>query len=188
MDRVEVAFRCPEGRYTVKGLYLDRPGSGFTLSEAGVNGASTSSWLKCDDWEQDLRRVMPDLVIFSIGINDIQGRDFDAAAFRRNYGRLVKRVRKVNPRCAILFTCNNDSWRRGAPNPHTDEVEKAFLALTKQYKAAFWDLYEVMGGRGSMATWQEAGLAQPDKIHFTPDGYRVLGDLLFNAIMDCDRR
>ena len=185
MDRVELAFRCPVGRYTVKGLYLDRPGYGFTLSEAGVNGAATSSWLKCDDWEQDLQRVRPDLVIFSIGINDIQGRDFDAAAFRRNYGKLVRMVHAVNPHCAILFTCNNDSWRKGAPNPLTKEVEKAFEALARQYKAAFWDLYEIMGGYGSMEQWQEAGLAQPDKVHFTPEGYRLLGDLLFNAIMDC---
>jgi len=184
-DRVELAFLRPGGQYTVKGLYLDRPGYGLTLSEAGVNGASTSSWLKCDDWEKDLRRLRPDLVIFSIGINDIQGRDFDAAAFRRNYGKLIRMVHKVNPRCAILFTSNNDSWKKGAPNPFTEEAEKAFEALARQYKAAFWDLYDIMGGYGSMEKWQEAGLAQPDKVHFTPEGYRLLGDLLFNAIMDC---
>ena len=184
-DRVELAFSLPSGRYTIKGLYLDRPGYGLTLSEAGVNGASTASWLKCDDWEEDLRRVRPDLVIFSVGINDIQGRDFDAAAFKRNYGKLVKMVHKVNPRCAILFTANNDSWKKGAPNPWTGDAEKAFEALAKQYKAAFWDLYDIMGGYGSMEKWQEAGLAQGDKIHFTPEGYRLLGDLLFNAIMDC---
>ena len=41
-----------------------------------------------------------------------------------------------------------------------------------------------MGGYGSMARWEEAGLAQSDKIHFTPAGYKLVGDLLFDAIMD----
>ena len=45
-----------------------------------------------------------------------------------------------------------------------------------------------MGGYGSMQDWTAAGLGQSDKIHFTPEGYRLLGDLLFNAIMDCYRK
>jgi hypothetical protein len=40
-----------------------------------------------------------------------------------------------------------------------------------------------------MAQWESAGLSQADKIHFTPNGYRLVGDLLFEAIMEtCYRR
>ncbi len=183
-DWVQVAFRGPAGRYTLKGLYLDRSGSGFTLSEAGVNGASTRSWLNCDDWERDLRRVMPDLVIFSIGINDIQGTDFDVNRFKGHYRQLIKKVRRVNPRCAILFSGINDSSRRRSPNPFTAQAEQAFADLARECHGVFWDLYAIMGGAGSMERWQEAGLAQSDLVHFTPDGYKLLGDLLFDAIMD----
>lgn len=175
------------GSYTLEGVYLDKTSGGFTLSEAGVNGASTISWLKCDHWEENLRVVRPDLVIFSIGINDIQGSDFSADRFKERYRDLIKKVRKVNPRCAILFTGINDSMVRRHVNPFTAEVEAAFADLAREYKAAFWDMYEVMGGYGSMAVWQEAGLAQSDNVHFTPDGYRLLGDLMFDAIMSCGR-
>ena len=48
----------------------------------------------------------------------------------------------------------------------------------------FWDWYEVMGGYGSMALWETAGLAQSDKVHFTPQGYREVADMLFDAILD----
>ena len=41
----------------------------------------------------------------------------------------------------------------------------------------------MMGGYGSMAQWEAAGLAQPDKIHFTPLGYREVADYLFDAIV-----
>ena len=183
-DWLQLAF-VGKGSYTLRGLYLDRPGHGLTYSEAGVNGASTNSWLHCSLWAKDLRRVRPDLVIFSIGINDIQGPDFDVQRFKEHYRQLIKTVRQVNPRCAILFTGINDSWYRGRKvNEHTDTAEKAFRELAKECKGVFWDWYEVMGGYGSMASWQEAGLAQGDKVHFTATGYRLLGDLLFEAIYD----
>ena len=182
-DWVQVAFAGGPGRYTLRGLYLDKPNTGFTMVEAGVNGAATGSWLKCEDWEEDLRRVRPDLVIFSIGINDIQG-DFDPARFKANYRQLIKKVRRVNPRCAILFTGINDSWRKRSVNPHTPACEEAFEALAREYKAVYWDWFGIMGGMGSMAAWQQAGLAQSDKIHFTTEGYKLLGDMLFEALMD----
>lgn len=184
-DWIQVGFRGPAGRYTVKGVYLDRNNTGFTLCEAGINGASTLSWLNCDDWEADLTRVCPDLVIFSIGINDIQGTEFDVDRFKSRYRQLIKAVRRVNPHCAILMGGINDSARRrGAVNPYTAEAERAFEELAAECKGVFWDMYQVMGGEGSIARWQEAGLAQTDGVHFTADGYKLLGDLLFDAIMD----
>ncbi len=35
-----------------------------------------------------------------------------------------------------------------------------------------------------MRKWEEAGLAERYKIHFTEKGYELVGDLLFNALMD----
>ena len=187
-DYVEVKFRGFPGRYTVEGLYLDRPGSGLTVSEAGVNGAATASWLRCEDFTRDLAFLRPDLVIFSIGINDIQGSDFNRNRFIDNYKALGKQVLEASPGCALLFTVNNDSWSRRSPNPFTEQVEQAFGEIAAWFDAPLWDLYEIMGGYGSMQDWTAAGLGQSDKIHFTPEGYRLLGDLLFNAIMDCYRK
>ncbi|MBP5675699.1 MAG: hypothetical protein J6W94_01650 [Bacteroidales bacterium] len=188
-DWVQIGLSAQSsGSYTLEGVYLDKSTGGFTYSEAGVNGASTTSWLKCDHWERDVKLVMPDLVIFSIGINDIQGTDFNSDRFKSNYKELIKMVRKANPHCAILFTGINDSvLRRGRVNPHTEEVERIFAELAREYKAAFWDMYSIMGGYGSMAVWKEAGLSQGDQVHFTADGYRLLGDLMFDAIMNCSR-
>ena len=188
MDWMQVGMSAAStGSYTLEGVYLEKSTGGFTYSEAGVNGAATTSWLRCDDWEDNLRVVKPDLVIFSIGINDIQGADFSVDRFKANYRELIRKVRRVNPRCAILFTGINDSVYRRGVNPHTEEVEEAFRELSREYKAAFWDMYDIMGGYGSMATWRESGLSQSDQVHFTGDGYRLLGDLMFDAIMSCDR-
>lgn len=186
-DWFQVVFRG-SGTCTLRGLYLDRPTGGFTYSEAGVNGASTHSWARCGRWDEDLRRVRPDLVIFSIGINDIQVHEFDPQRFKATYRQLVRRVRRVNPHCAILFSGINDSYYRGRyVNPHTDEAERAFRDLAREYKGVFWDMYGVMGGAGSSDAWRDAGLMQGDRVHFTADGYRLIGDLLYDAIMNYGR-
>ena len=185
-DWLQLAF-VGQGKYTLRGLYLDRPNTGFTLCEAGVNGASTQAWLRCNLWEQDLRRVRPDLVIFSIGVNDIQGEDFDVRRFKNNYRKIIRQVLAVNPCCALLFSGINDSWRRRHWNDHTADAEEAFRELAAEFKGVFWDWYGVMGGPQSMERWQEAGLAQGDKVHMSSAGYRLVGDLLFDAIMESYR-
>jgi hypothetical protein len=40
-----------------------------------------------------------------------------------------------------------------------------------------------MGGLESMKVWETNGLAKRDKIHFTNQGYKLLGDLFYNALM-----
>lgn len=187
-ESLRVGFQGFPGSFTLTGIYLDRPANGLTLSECGVNGAATKSWLDCRDLVRDLAFVRPDLVILSIGINDIQGADFDTDRFVRNYDRLISYIHAVNPHCAILFTTNNDSYRNHVPNRHGEACEMAFARLAVQHKAALWDLYDMMGGSGSAASWEAAGLMKPDRIHFTPEGYDLLGDLLFNALMDALRR
>lgn len=184
-EYVRVGFKGFPGSFSLTGLFLDTPAEGLTVSGIGVNGASTWSYLKCRDFERDMALLNPDLVIFSIGINDIQGTEFDTGAFISNYRKLVAKVRKANPRCAVLFTSNNDSYYKGKePNRFSGDVEEAFRTLAKDYKSGFWDLYDLMGGMGSVRTWEAHGLVRGDKVHFTTDGYDLLGDLMFNALMD----
>jgi hypothetical protein len=51
--------------------------------------------------------------------------------------------------------------------------------------AAFWNLFDAMGGEGSMARWVRARpqLAGGDLTHPTPLGAETLGDLLAEAIV-----
>ena len=184
VDYIRIGFLGFPGRYTLKGVYLDNPATGLTVSEVGVNGAATSSFLKCEDFVRDLQLVKPDLVIFSIGINDLQGNDFDSRRFIANYGKLVQWIRHANPNCAFLFTSCNDSWKSGRSNPFGARAQQAFEEIAAGCDGAYWDLFGIMGGSGSMDAWVSAGYARSDHIHFTPEGYTILGNLMFNALMD----
>lgn len=179
----KVIFEGPGKDFTVRGLWLDRPGSGLSWSGLGVNGAATGSWTSCTWFKDDLALVRPDLVIFCIGINDIQDTEFRRERFMSNHRELIRRIRAVSPDCALLFLSLTDSYyRRRHPNELAVEAEKATRDLAKEYKAGYWNLFEVMGGLGSVEKWNAAGLANSDLVHFTKGGYYLMGDLLFKAI------
>jgi lysophospholipase L1-like esterase len=192
-DSICIFFEAMPGEFTLTGVLLDNGMPGISVHGVGVNGASLPSYLRCDDFERDLSLIHPDLVIFGIGINDAAEKDFDVSFFKRNYDALIRIIKRVNPDCALLFVTNNDSYKyvRGRKkkrgyyevNPNGLIVEQAFMELGKQHNAAVWDQFDVMGGLRSMKDWEGAGLAQRDKIHFTGDGYKLIGDLLYNALI-----
>jgi lysophospholipase L1-like esterase len=170
----------------ITGVILENGKPGIIYHSIGINGASVPSYLKCVNFERDLAQLKPDLVILAVGINDASASEFSSSYFETNYKELISRIRRVNPYCSILFTVNNDSYRRtgrrsSTINDNNAAAREVFFKLATEYHGALWDLYTIMGGRGSVRDWEGAGLAKADKVHFTGPGYELLGDLLFNA-------
>ena len=190
-DSVRIDFVVPEGEYFVfTGLQPLTGKKGINYFASGVNGARVTAWSdQCADLERDLQLVKPDLVIFGLGINDsaCDSLSFSPDKFKNGYRRLIKKVQKVSPDCAIIFHTNNDSYRyvKGGMeyNYNADEVRTAMIELATEYNAGVWDLYGVMGERNSVHKWLEVGYMSKDKLHFSPKGYRRIADLLFEAIL-----
>lgn len=185
-DGVLVSFNLPEGAsFTLTGVIpLNDSPAGINYYSSGVNGASVRSWLACSRLWDELAAIRPDLAIFAIGVNDAAvpyGR-FNVEAFKNGYREIASRLRDINPGCAFIFVTNNDIYKYGGPNPNTNLVQDAFYELAGELDACVWDVYDIMGGLGSIARWNGAGYAQSDLIHFTRDGYELLGDLLFDAL------
>ena len=188
-DSLYVDFDHVPGTFTVTGVYLDNGLPGITYHGIGINGARVESYLNCEDLQRDLKLVHPDLVIFGIGINDAAADSFTKEKFKSDYTTLIDLIHEVSPDCALLFITNNDSYKRirrnkYQVNPNGTIVEQAFLELGKEQNAAVWDFFDIMGGLRSMEQWQRNNLAQKDKVHFTNNGYTLIGTLLYNALMD----
>ena len=129
---------------------------------------------------------------FAIGINDALVKYFSEEKFIQRYDSLIARVESVSPDCYYVFVTNNDSYKRVRANRRTHyEVNKnglkardAFYKLAEKHGGSVWDLFEIMGGLGSMKEWEKAGMAAKDKVHFTHKGYILIGDLFYNALMN----
>lgn len=173
--------------FTLQGISLENDDFGLTYNAVGVNGASVPSFLRCGQLPEQLAEVHPDLCIFGIGINDayMPSSSFSPERFKNNYDSLIGHVRAANPNCQLLFLTNNDSYyRRRYANKNAREVQTAMHELAAEYNGAVWDLFEIMGGLGSIKEWETAGLAKSDKIHFTPDGYTLQAELMFQAFRE----
>ena len=182
-------FPCSKGdTFVVNGILLKNCRPGVTLSSIGVNGAQTTSYLRCKNLVRDMQLLQPDLVIFNIGVNDAYGSSFDSVAFKNNYLKLVARIREANPDCAFIFVTNNDTWKKGKKgryyvNKTGPMVQDVMYRLADLTGGAVWDQFAVMGGLKSMESWRKKGLAQKDRVHFTAAGYNLMGDLFWDAFI-----
>ena len=191
-DTLTIGFHIPQGQsFTLTGTEPISGRKGINYYCSGVNGARLTTWLEqCPDLPRDLQLVKPDLAIFAVGINDsaCKAVDFKPEVFKENYRRLIRLIREQSPDCAFIFITNNDSYRyvsRGMTYNHNGPtVQKAMFELAKEYGAAVWDVYDIMGGKDSVIKWRNAGLVKSDRLHFTQEGYVLLGDMLYNALVD----
>ena len=58
------------------------------------------------------------------------------------------------------------------------------MDLCESENVAGIDLRELMGGRGSWATWSARGLMAKDHIHYQAEGYRRQANLLYQALQE----
>ena len=63
-------------------------------------------------------------------------------------------------------------------------MQHDFYELARRHDGGVWDMFAIMGGLSSMRQWEVMGLAQKDKIHFTRKGYKLMGDMMYRAIID----
>ncbi|MBX2963363.1 MAG: hypothetical protein KF687_12680 [Cyclobacteriaceae bacterium] len=170
--------------FTCFGFKLENDRTGIYYHAVGINGADVPAYLRSPNFARDLRLAPPDLVILSVGINDALYPNFSPEAYKANYRELIRRIKTVSPNVAIVFTTNSDSYfKKRYVNPNGEKVRKAMHELSAELNTGVWDLYGIMGGYGSIDTWINAKLAKTDKIHFTNEGYRILGYLLASAIV-----
>lgn len=169
--------------FMLKGFSIENSTPGFYYAAIGVNGASTASYLRCQSFVNELATIPPDLVIFSIGVNDTHDMNFSKEKFIANYDSLITLVKQASPNCTFLFNTTTDNFiRRKTANKRPIKAQEAAYELMQKHNGAVYDLYAVMGGYKSIYKWYKAGLASKDRVHFNGRGYRILATLMFDAI------
>jgi lysophospholipase L1-like esterase len=173
--------------FTITGILMENAHSGITYHAIGVNGASVEAFLRCKNFEEEIPLLSPDMVIFGLGVNDATEANYTPTVFKENYLTLVNRFKKANPDCFFVFITNNDSYKKVGKKYHVNRnaltVRKIMYELADETGGAVFDQFEIMGGLQSMEKWRMAKLAQNDRVHFTKEGYELMGKLLFNAIV-----
>ena len=173
-----------QNTFTLYGISLENEDDGITYHSVGVNGADVDAFLRCKLFSSQLHQLNPDWVIISLGTNDCYSAKWDKNIFASNLTALIKQIRIVKPNVPVLFTTTSDNYRRRRyHNPDVAVVSEIIKKVAAENNCATWDLYNVMGGYGSMLKWLKNGMAASDKLHFAQNGYYLQGDLLFSAFI-----
>ena len=163
--------------------------SGITYETLGINGAKAGQML---DWNQpilagELAARDPALIVVAYGTNEALSAGWTDAEYRSEFREVIRRLRADAPVASILIVGPPDCLHRyrgsRLPFPHLDDVIEIQRQVALENGCAFWNWRTRMGGPGSVRQWVQAGLSQGDYVHFTGAGYRLVGDMLVEELM-----
>jgi lysophospholipase L1-like esterase len=148
-----------------------------------VNGAEYRHYSASEYFNEQLSYLKPDLIVISMGTNEAYNTKFDPSTFYAQVDSLVSSLKKANPDADFLFTTPGDSYRkRKVKNPDVRIARNVIQDYCYKHSMAYWDLYYIMGGYGSILQWFKQGMTAKDKLHFSRKGYELQGELLYTAI------
>lgn len=100
----------------------------------------------------------------------------------------IQFLQRQAPNAAILFIGPSDmtTRRKGVLQtyPLLPYLERALCREVTKSGAAYWSIYNTMGGENSMQQWVKAGLAGSDYVHFTRKGAENIGNILCDALFN----
>jgi lysophospholipase L1-like esterase len=172
--------------FTIQGILLENTEkSGVLYSCTAVNGATYASYNKSQDFFKQVMALEPDLVILSLGTNDIASVNMLSDWVMGQIKYTLEQLKKLKKPCSILMVTPPDFYI-GNRNFASNSIMLGNLLhdLAKSGESiALWDFFDIMGGTTSINKWTNAKLASYDRSHYTADGYKLQGQLLFKAFL-----
>lgn len=171
---------------TLHGVYVENNQTGVVYNAAGVAGARYRDYLRNDFFIEQLPLFAPDLVIISLGTNESYDPSFTEAGFRQIVDSMFTMIQERLPNASVLITLPSENYRVkngvATVNQRIPIITNILREQCQKHGFAVWDLFEAMGGEGSLLEWKKAGLVNEDHIHYLRKGYNLQGELLFEAI------
>ena len=164
---------------------------GVQVSNVAMRGSSGTNFSSMDqrlfrDMHSELNTK---LFILQYGGNTIPGLKDSSSVryYAKSFKRQIQLIQSQVPGAAIIVIGPSDMSQL---NEGVFESYRLISYLTNQMKkaslecgAAYWDLFKAMGGKNSMPTWVDQGLAGSDYIHFTSKGTSIASQLFYDAFI-----
>lgn len=173
---------------------LENDNPGVIYDSIGLNGSWAgvlAYYMNEQHWASQLRAVDPELIIINYGTNESGFLKYIDSTYARDMQNLMERVRRALPNTPILLMTPMDRGQRQAGGvigtiPGIPRVVAIQARLASEFGIAYFNTFEAMGGPGTMGRWYlaEPRLVSADFIHPMPSGARIVGSLLYEALMD----
>lgn len=191
-QRLKFVFKAADSP-DVYGIALEG-NTGVNLSNISLRGNDGTALRKVNT--KEVEKVYSDLnaelIILQFGGNNVPYlRDsLHGINAGKNFIYTIRRVKQMAPEVPIIVIGPSDMSTSVdgvyQTYPYLEELNNGMRQAAFSEGCAYWDMFEVMGGRNSMVSWvdNDPPYAGPDYVHFTPLGARKMGELLYKAIND----
>jgi lysophospholipase L1-like esterase len=187
-------IRTLNGPVRMFGAAIENDGPGVVYDSLGVNGAYAgllATVMNEQHWAAQLQHRKPDLIIVNYGTNESQyASDDQMAKYDRDLREVVRRIRAALPGQAILICSPMDRGKHQGGQIITNPAIPKIVAMQQRVAAetgcAFFNLFQAMGGEGTMAKWHDGKdhLVGGDLTHPTEAGAVIIGTLIYQALVD----
>jgi len=187
-------LRVTSGAVRLYGAEFRTKSSGVIYSSLGINGANItvlSHAFNGSHWGAELHHYKPSLVVLAYGTNESGYAEFVETTWAKELKTAVRRLQAALPDASILLMSPMDRGEKNEAGeidtvpalPRLVDIESHIAA---EMGVAFFNTFQAMGGRGTMARWYaaEPRLVGADFIHPMPAGAKIVGELLYNALRD----
>lgn len=173
------------------GVVLERTVPGVVLDAIGIQGARIRFLDKQEDqhWATQLAWRNPNLLVFHFGANESgDGFAYSMPDYNATMKVVLQQAKRAVPEASCLVVAAMDRARQVDEGMITVPIIPLIVEeqrkVAHEVGCAFWNTFEAMGGRGSMARWVRRELGQADLTHPTGAGAERLGNWLYSALLE----
>jgi hypothetical protein len=186
--RVEVSGdQSPE----VYGICLDCD-EGIAVDNIPIRSAGMAAFSMMDGASlgKQVRDLNVKLVMLQFGINVVKNLSDSYGYYEENIYKNIMALKAAAPDVSVLVIGLSDMSRKDgtsmASYPNIATIRDAQRRAAFRSGSAFWDLYAAMGGENSMVSWvnHDPPQAEMDYTHFNPAGARLVGKMIYDALME----
>ncbi len=201
LKQIQWLFNEPTGNIKIEfeakqspeiyGIALDGKG-GVAVDNIAMRGSAGLVFTKMDPilFKQLVKSLDVKLIILQFGGNIVPNIRKDYSYYERWFFSQLNYIKTHAPEVEIIVMGVADmSQKKGSryvSYPNIELIRDAMKKASFRAGAAYWDMFEAMGGRNSMPSWVFANpsLAGKDFVHFTPRGAKVIANMFYNALLN----
>ena len=165
---------------------------GLAVDNIGMRGMGVSYFAQMSrgTLAAQLEALDVGLIILQFGVNVVPNELEHYGWYERMLVRHIEALKEAAPHIPVLVIGVNDMSKKDGLEyvsyPNIEKIRDAQRRAAFRTGCAFWDLHSAMGGANSMASWvhNDPPLAAGDHTHLTNRGARIVGKMIYEAIME----
>ncbi len=175
------------------GLSFEGEGSGVFYDTIGPVGADAKVYTQLEQrsFVDHLKAHNPDLIVLMVGGNDalkIRKKWTDLNKVKQDHEKLLDTLKSALPNAeCLIWTPMDSGTKKGGKiksQAWVPEVRQMQLEVAKAKGCAVWDLYDAMGGKGSIVRWAKAKVMNKDLIHPKRSSADLLGLMAYESLAE----